>query len=201
MQTADNIYRTRGLSKGEGVLDMKLFNLLIILIFLIWPLSIAMPAMPDLPIFDYSGDGQLKFLNTHSNELMEIVYRDQEGNYLEEGLGDIDYILRCRLTDEMISMDLELITLIDHIQDRFDIDTIEVLSGYRSTRLNSLLRRRKRGVARRSLHIEGKAIDIRIPGVSMRTIRDYAVLLGVGGVGYYRRSNFVHIDVGPVKRW
>jgi uncharacterized protein YcbK (DUF882 family) len=167
----------------------------------VWPISTGITAIPDKPIFDYMGDGQLIFLNTHSDELLDIQYTNRRGRYIKEGLDDIDYILRCRLTDEMVTMDRKLISLIDHIQDHFDAERVEIVSGYRSPDLNTKLRRRSRRVAKNSLHLQGKAIDIRIPGVSAREIRDYAVSLKAGGVGYYGRRSFVHIDVGSVKSW
>ena len=181
---------------------MKLISIFTLTILLIWPISTGITAIPDKPIFDYMGDGQLIFLNTHSNELLDIEYKNKKGRYIENGLDDIDYILRCRLTGDAISMNRKLIALIDHIQDHFNAEVVEIISAYRSPELNGKLRRRSRRVAKRSFHLQGKAIDIRIPGVSTRAIRDYAVSLKAGGVGYYARSNFVHIDVGDrVYHW
>ena len=157
--------------------------------------------MPQKPIFEYEGDGQLEIFNTHSHELMEIDYKNEDGEYIEEGLDDVKYILRCRLTDEIIAFDLRLIELIDHIQDHFGGKKIEIISGYRSPELNSALRASGRGVASRSLHMLGKAVDIRIPGVSTREVRNYAISLKAGGVGYYSGPDFVHIDVGRARRW
>lgn len=176
---------------------MKLVNLVVILFVLfIWPISIATPSFPDQPLFDFGGDGQLKIFNTHSNEILEIEYKDKKGRYLDKGLENIDYMLRCRLTDEMIDIDPKLIALLDNIQDHFGGKRIEIISGYRSPELNNRLRRRKRGVAKRSYHMEGKAVDFRIEGVPTIAVRDYARSLKAGGVGYYARSDFVHIDVG-----
>jgi len=180
---------------------MKRWILLILIVLIHWPLSLAMSSVPQKPIFEYEGDGQLEFFNTHTNELMEIDYKNEDGEYIEDGLDDVKYILRCRLTDEVIAFDLQLIELVDYIQDHFGGKKIEIISGYRSPELNSALRSRGRGVASRSYHLSGKAVDIRIPGVSTREIRDYAISLKAGGVGYYSGPDFVHIDVGPVRRW
>lgn len=180
---------------------MRLLKLFILVVLFIWPLPLAYPSIPDNPAFEYTGDGQLTFFNTHTDELLEITYKDKKENYLDRGLRDIGYILRCRLTDEITQMDIKLIELVDHIQDHFGAGEIEVISGYRSPELNGMLRASGRGVASRSLHMKGEAIDIRIPGVPTRAVKDYAVSLKQGGVGYYSGPDFVHIDVGRVRRW
>lgn len=180
---------------------MKFLNLFILVLLLACSISVASASVPDQPIFEYEGDGQLVFFNTHTSELSEINYKEKDHHYLERGLRDIAYILRCRLTDKKAEMDLKLIELIDHIQDHFNAKRIEIISGYRSPELNGMLRSGGRGVAGRSYHLLGKAIDIRMNGVPTKQIRDYAMALKAGGVGYYSGQDFVHIDVGPVRRW
>ena len=98
-------------------------------------------------------------------------------------------------------MSLKLIELVDNIQDHFKVPQIRVISGYRSPEYNAKLRRRSRRVAKQSMHMRGRAMDIKIPGVNNRTLRNYAASLEAGGVGYYGRRAFVHVDSGPVRTW
>lgn len=178
-----------------------IIKILFLALVLIYPISVAIPSVPDVPIFEYNGDGAITFFNTHTDETMQITYKDKRGHFKKDGLEDVYYILRCRLTNQVIEIDPELIALIDHIQDHFEGKKIEVISGYRSPALNNALSSRKRGVAKRSLHMQGKAIDIRIPGVSLIELRNFAKSLKAGGVGYYSGPNFVHIDTGRVRYW
>ena len=113
----------------------------------------------------------------------------------------VNYLLRCRLSSKEASFPIELIELIDHLQEHFGEREIEVISGYRSPALNASLRRQGRRVASKSYHMQGMAMDIRIPGVSSRLVRDYTLSLARGGVGYYGQKGFVHVDVGPVRQW
>lgn len=152
-------------------------------------------------LFRYSGDGTLPIYNIHTKEFVEILYRDAQGNYDDESLRKIDEILACHYTNEPFTMSLKLIELVDHLQDHFGAERIEVISGYRSPEYNASLRRRNGRVARHSLHMIGRAVDLRLTGVNSQKIRNYAVSLHVGGVGYYGWSRPVHIDTGPVRVW
>lgn len=167
----------------------------------VWPVPLARPSIPNKPIFEHIGDGFLTFYNTHTGEIMDIEYKDEDNGYIEDGLEKVDYILRCRMTDQKIRMNLELIELVDNIEDHFGGERVEVISGYRSPELNGTLRSSGHGVASRSLHLTGEAMDIRIPGIPIKELRDYAVSLKAGGVGYYPGPQFVHVDVGPVRHW
>lgn len=180
---------------------MRFLKLVLFIVVFVWPVALAVPFIPDRPIFEYTGDGQLIFFNTHSNELMEIQYKDDDGGLNEPGIRDIEYMMRCRLTGEQVNIDKKLIELVDHISDHFGGGRVEIISGYRSPELNGMLKTAGRGVAGRSLHMKGQAIDIRIPGVPTRAIRDYAASLKAGGVGYYSGPDFVHIDTGRVRTW
>lgn len=179
---------------------MKYFVLLILAVLLILPVSVATPSIPDVQMYEYGGDGKIIMYNTHSNETVEISYKNHE-KYIKNGVDDLNYILRCRLTGERTPIDMKLIELIDYIQDHFGGDEVQIISGYRSPELNGVLSSRSRGVGKRSYHMKGMAMDIRIPGVSTRAIRDFARSLKQGGVGYYPGPDFVHIDVGPVRYW
>jgi hypothetical protein len=101
----------------------------------------------------------------------------------------------------VIAIDPKLIDLLDHLQDHFQIDTIEIISGYRNPAFNKKLFQSGRQVSPRSLHMKGKAIDIHIDEIKEETLRDYLQGLKLGGVGYYGPLDFVHIDTGPVKSW
>jgi uncharacterized protein YcbK (DUF882 family) len=164
--------------------------------------AITYPAIQKRGIFEYTGDGRLLLFNTHTNEFLEVQYKDKDGRYIEEGIQKIRHFLRCRLTGEERDIDLRLIELVDYISDHFGgNEVIEVISGYRSPELNAELRMAGRGVAKRSLHMEGKAMDIRLRGVPTSDVRNYALSLHAGGVGYYRGPDFVHIDTGRVRMW
>jgi uncharacterized protein YcbK (DUF882 family) len=146
------------------------------------------------------GDGLLTIYNAHSHEFETIEYKGIDGNYKLDGVSEINRLMRCRLTNETKIMSLRLIELLDHIQDHFGAAEIEIVSGYRSPRLNAALRAKSRRVASKSLHMQGLAADIKIPGVPLKEIRQYALSLGAGGVGYYP-GKFIHVDVGPVRKW
>ncbi len=151
--------------------------------------------------FKHSGDGSISLVDVHTGESLSVVYRDEKGRYSDSALEAIDYTLRCHGSGEEIPISLKLVELVDHIQDRFGSDRVKVVSGYRSRSYNRMLRRRLRRVARESTHIHGLAMDIKLPGVGKRELGKFARELRAGGVGVYRSSTFVHLDVGPVRHW
>lgn len=151
--------------------------------------------------FKYTGDGRIALIDVHTGEAISVVYRDEDGHYNDSALEAIDYTLRCHGSGEEIPISLKLIELVDHIQDHYGADRINVVSGYRSKDYNTRLRRRLRRVARESLHIQGMAMDIKLPGVGKRDLGGFIKDLRSGGVGVYRSSTFVHLDVGPVRHW
>jgi uncharacterized protein YcbK (DUF882 family) len=143
----------------------------------------------------------LAFYNTHTGESLSTVYWVQ-GKYLPEALADVDYVLRDHRTDEVKSIDpqlLDLLHAIGHILKGYH--PFYIISGYRSPATNAYLRFFDGGVAEHSLHMDGKAVDIRLPGCATINLRRVAVALRAGGVGYYRHSDFVHIDVGRIRYW
>lgn len=146
------------------------------------------------------GDGFLALRNIHLNESLSLQYR-KHGHLDWGALGEINKTLRCRQTHEIHEISPQLVELVDEIQDHFGGKEIQVLSGYRSPQLNENLRRRGRKVAKHSLHMRGQAMDIRIPGVSTSELRQYALSLKKGGVGFYPRNGFVHVDIGRVRQW
>ena len=147
---------------------------------------------------------RLHFYNTHTNERLEIVYRRGDA-YLPTALDRLDHFLRDSRTGVVRHFDPRLFDLLyDLTSSLRDPDgEINVICGYRTPETNEYLRTRSAhsGVAQHSLHMQAEAIDIRLPGVPTSELRDAALRLHRGGVGYYSASNFVHVDVGRVRRW
>jgi len=136
-----------------------------------------------------------------SGEYATAVFRRGD-DYDREALEVINYIMRDRHDDAVVPIDIRLVELMADVQDALAPNqAIDVLSGYRTPRSNYRLRRRNRSAARNSLHMRAMAIDMRIEGVSTRRLRDWGVSQERGGVGYYPRRRFVHLDVGDVRYW
>jgi uncharacterized protein YcbK (DUF882 family) len=145
----------------------------------------------------------LKLLNLHTREKAEIAYK-RNGRYLPDGLRKINYILRDWRKNKSVSMDPRLLDLIWAVyQKTGSHEYINVVCGYRSPATNNMLRSRSRGVAKKSQHTLGKAMDFFIPGVPLAKLRAIGLKMEVGGVGYYPTSGspFVHMDVGGVRHW
>lgn len=144
----------------------------------------------------------LSLLNTHTGErLRKVVYWEQ-GSYLPEALQDISYVLRDHRTDEVHSIDPMTIDLMAALSRTVEAESpFEIISGYRSPQSNSDLRANNRGVAKNSFHMQGRAVDLRLKGVPLKVLRKAALRLRMGGVGYYPKSNFVHVDTGSVRSW
>ena len=144
---------------------------------------------------------RLSLHNLHTEEKVSLNYFEQ-GTYVAGALQDINYLLRDHRTGDVSVMDPLLIDLLYDLKTLLGTEqAFQVISGYRSPKTNAALHRKSNGVANKSLHMQGKAIDIRIAGVRAQTIQAAALSLARGGVGLYRRSNFVHIDTGRVRRW
>jgi len=147
---------------------------------------------------------RLRFYHTHTNERLEIVYRRGD-TYLPTALAQLDYFLRDHRTGDVRHFDPRLFDLLYDLTDslRDAGGEIDVICGYRTPWSNEFLRTRSAhtGVAQHSLHMQAEAIDIRLPGIPTSELRDAALRLHRGGVGYYSASNFVHVDVGRVRRW
>jgi uncharacterized protein YcbK (DUF882 family) len=143
----------------------------------------------------------LSFYNTRTNEHCRVTYW-RDGGYDPEALRKIDYILRDDRANEVKEIDRGLLDLVHDLQKRTRSDApIHVISGYRSPATNSYLRSHRRGVAGGSLHMDGRAIDLSIPGIGLKSVRATAIAMNRGGVGYYPRSKFVHVDVGEPRTW
>ena len=143
----------------------------------------------------------LSLYNTHTEESLETVYWS-EGRYLEEPLTEINHIMRDFRTGEIKSIDPRLLDLLNSIKKRLGVtQPFHIISGYRSPETNALLRKIDKGVASKSLHIKGKAIDIRLPDIELSALRKVTIGLRRGGVGYYPKSDFIHVDVGRLRYW
>ena len=143
----------------------------------------------------------LSFFNSHTKESMKTIYCE-DGRYLPVSLTGVNYILRDHRTGEVKSIDPRILDLLFRIRMKINTqDSFHIISGYRSSKTNALLRKNGRGVAKRSFHMVGKAVDIRLPNFSLSFLRDIAAELRGGGVGYYPRSNFIHLDLGPIRYW
>lgn len=148
-----------------------------------------------------SVERRLRFHNLHTEEKIDLVYWT-ENNYVPESLSEINRILRDHRTNELAAIDTRLLDLLHRVSTAVDASRpFEIISGYRSPATNQTLRKSSTGVAKRSLHMQGKAIDVRIPGIELSNLRRAALALKGGGVGYYPDSNFVHLDVGRVRTW
>ncbi len=143
----------------------------------------------------------LNVVNINTGESGKFLYWEQ-GRYLPETMRRIEHILRDRRTDETHEISPDLLDLIVALGRKLNSDApFQIVSAYRSHETNDEMAATKRGVAKRSYHMEGKAVDLRLPNRGLHMVRGAALQLKAGGVGYYPRSNFVHVDVGPVRRW
>lgn len=152
-------------------------------------------------VFRTTGDGRVNILDVTTGERLSIVYRDREGRYDISSLEAIDRLLRCHGDQAEYPISLKLVELVDHLQDRFDASEVRVVSGYRSPDYNAALKRKLGRVAHDSLHMQGMAMDIQFENVGKQELGAYAQEITVGGVGTYRSSTYVHVDVGPVRSW
>jgi len=163
--------------------------------------GLLIPGLSNVAQASNYGTRRLAFRNAHTGESFSGVYR--VGNkYLPDAFKQINMVLRDFRTDQVYPMDPRVIDIIQSVHSQTGQNTpFEIISGYRSPQTNAMLRRNSSGVAKKSLHMEGRAIDLRMEGYSTTRIRDIAASLQAGGVGYYKRSNFVHMDTGDVRVW
>jgi uncharacterized protein YcbK (DUF882 family) len=144
----------------------------------------------------------LRFFHTHTGERLDVVYRIGD-HYIPEALDQLDHFLRDHRTGDVHHYDPRLFDLLNDLTasvGRAGAE-LQVICGYRTPWSNEFLRTHTAGVAEHSLHMEAEAIDIRLPGLKTSAFRDAALALHRGGVGYYAKSDFIHVDVGRVRRW
>ena len=139
--------------------------------------------------------------NLHTGETMEAVYWEQ-GDYIPDVLDAVNAHLRDFRTGDVHPIDTRLLDLLDQISDRVQTKArFQVISGFRSQATNAMLHEQSAEVAKKSLHTQGMAIDVRLPDVALEHLHNAALSICAGGVGFYPESNFVHLDVGPVRTW
>lgn len=165
----------------------------------------GMASMAPFPLmashFDPKRERSLSLYNTHTSEMLTTVFW-ADGGYIPESLDAINILLRDHRCNEVCTMDIELMELLYSLSDVFGHrHSFHVISGYRSAQTNEALRQNSTGVAQNSFHTKGQAIDIYLPGVELVSLREAALSLSEGGVGYYPTSGFVHVDTGHVRSW
>jgi uncharacterized protein YcbK (DUF882 family) len=170
-------------------------------------LKLGMLAAAVLPGSAFASQGlsvperRLGFLNLHTGEKADLPYWI-EGDYVPDSLAEINRVLRDHRTGQVAAIDTGLLDLLHRVNAALGASQpFQVISGYRSPASNQMLSNNSSGVATRSLHMQGKAIDIRLPGIPLADLRRAGLMLRGGGVGYYPGSNFVHLDVGRVRSW
>ena len=150
----------------------------------------------------HAGEHRLRLYHTHTGEHLDVVYRRGD-EYSTDAEAQLDHFLRDHRTGDVKHYDPHVFDILSDLAASVGHSNaeIQIICGYRSSWSNEFLRARSSGVAKNSLHLEAHAIDIRIPGVDVLTLRNAALALGRGGVGYYPRSAFVHVDTGRVRTW
>jgi uncharacterized protein YcbK (DUF882 family) len=146
--------------------------------------------------------GRLNLYNIHTGEKINTTYRDQDGEYSSQSIKELSRLLRCHYTDQEHPIDIRTLEFLDLVKARLGCTSeIHIICGYRSPLYNNYLLSHGHHVARHSLHLEGRALDIRVPGTALSVLRHTALSLRVGGVGYYPSEDFVHIDSGAFRTW
>lgn len=157
-------------------------------------------ALPFAPAAWAAAPRSISLYHTHTGERFEGVYFEG-GQYLPDAVAELSHLLRDFRTGDVREFDARLFDTLYALNLACGEGTYEVVSAFRSERTNQMLRMQSKRVAKDSLHVAGRAIDIRMSGRETRRLRDAALALQQGGVGYYARSNFVHLDTGPVRTW
>lgn len=172
--------------------------------FLIFTGACAIAASPVVPALARSPrrpERSLSFKNTHTGDVLDVVYY-AGGRYQRKALSAINLILRDWRTNEVTRMDPRVLDILHDIRRIMATNApIEIISGYRSPATNHRLASAGRGVARNSFHMRGMAVDFRLPGRDVYQLARVAKRLRKGGVGYYRRSGFIHVDSGRPRSW
>lgn len=165
--------------------------------------GLAVGLIPTRPLFAAQSpdSGALSLVHLHTGEELSVTYR-RDGRYDPGALTALNHMLRDWRTGEVIEMDVTLLDLLVHLRHKIGTNKpFEIISAYRSPATNATLASASKGVARKSYHMKGMAIDIRVPGYLAEAVYPIARSLKAGGVGAYRSKNFVHVDTGPVRTW
>ena len=144
----------------------------------------------------------LSLFHTHTSESLDLLYPD-ETQLTRDSLNRLNHFLRDFRTEQSAAIDPKLVETLCELKRRAGNPdgVFEIISAYRSPQTNAKLRKKSRGVARKSFHMLGKAVDIRLRGTRTSELRDIAIAMKRGGVGYYSRSDFIHLDTGRVRHW
>jgi uncharacterized protein YcbK (DUF882 family) len=144
---------------------------------------------------------QLSFYHTHTRRSLDVVYY-ANGEYVDSALDEVNRFLKDFRTGDVTEINPQLLDLLHDVRNELGGDEVyEVISAYRSPKTNEMLRTKTNGVAKKSQHLKGNAIDVRLRGVRTTALRDTALRMQRGGVGFYEESDFVHVDMGPVRNW
>ncbi len=195
---ASNFFTT---NTSDGQLDSQRRDLLKIGAAGIISSLVPLVSATDVLAANNSSTWKIAFRHAHTGESFSGVYRVGD-KYLPEAFERLNYVLRDFRTNEVFPMDPHVVDILSIVHRKIGArNPYHVLSGYRSPKTNAMLGRKTSGVASNSFHMYGQAVDIRIPGYSTKQLRNTAKSLQAGGVGYYPRSNFVHVDTGKVRTW
>lgn len=144
---------------------------------------------------------ELAFYNLHTGESLKVIF-SENGRYVPQAMAALNHVLRDYRTGDVHPIDPQLFEQLYALQSRMETHgEFHVISGYRAPKTNLMLHANSDGVAKHSLHLEGRAIDIRLPGKDLSLLHKAALSMQAGGVGYYPGSDFIHLDTGRVRRW
>jgi uncharacterized protein YcbK (DUF882 family) len=158
-----------------------------------WPFAAAAQAQ-------LAQERSLSLQHLHTDERLEVTYFS-DGGYLPQAVAEIERVLRDFRTGEIHTIDLDLLDTLHALVENCGGGPVQIICGYRSPATNAQLQATTEGVAPNSLHMEGRAVDVRVKGCDTARLRDAALALARGGVGYYPQSDFIHLDTGRVRRW
>jgi len=165
--------------------------------------AVAVAAAPSsvLAALPREHERSLSFEHLHTGEHLRAVYWER-GRYVSSALDEVDHVLRDFRTGDVMGIDPHLLDVLYQLRRSLGTrEPVQVIGGYRSPQTNAMLAARSHDVSPRSLHMKGKAIDLRLPGRRLSVVRRAAMALRQGGVGYYPDSDFVHVDTGRVRHW
>lgn len=159
-------------------------------------------SVPATPLPKHNIESRLRLFHTHTGEHIDIIFR-RDGEYVSSALVSLNHFLRDHRTGDVHQYDPRVFDLLADLTasvDRAGAE-LQIICGYRTPTSNQFLRNTTTGVAQNSLHMQAEAIDIRLPGIPLKKMREAALALHRGGVGYYAASNFIQVDVGRVRQW
>lgn len=163
--------------------------------------ALASPVLANTSAPPASGARSVSFDNIHTGEKLSVEYW-ADGTYVPDALDAVNHVLRDYRTGAVHAIAPKLLDLLHHLRATMESKApFSVISGYRSPATNARMHARSGQVAAHSLHMDGEAIDIRVPGAKLAALHKAALSLRLGGVGYYPVSDFVHVDIGRVRRW